>query len=515
MSVTPPSAAPKAAGDNPSASQPITRRLEVADVIVVEPAKMKLALRGAFVGNFMEWYDFGIYGYLAVTMTKVFTTGMPDSLGLTVTLLGFAVSFLVRPFGGMILGPIGDRIGRQKVLYFTMAIMAIATALIGLLPSAEQAGGFWVIIPLYLLKMAQGFSTGGEFAGATTYVSEFSPDKDRGYWASKLNVGSYLGFAAGASVVAATTLMTENILGIENAMVAWGWRIPFLLAIPLGTIAIYFRMRIPEPPGFEETRELQLAHHPVDPHDLQYRHSLGSLIRVYWKQILIGISIVAAEGTAGYALTSYMPTYLEKELQVSNLNAAIATVPVLVVMALLLPTIGRWSDRIGRRKVYFLATGSSVLLMFPAFAILQAAPTAGMWVVFLALGIVAIPVAFFVSMTASALPALFPTAARFSGMGITYNVAASLFAGTTPLIADLLVNSTKGSWISPFMPALWIMVFSVIAIFAVMLMKETGSRPLLGSVPTVTSLEEARELVASQDANPHLDTSTMPLLQIR
>lgn len=476
---------------------------------------MKLALRGAFVGNFMEWYDFGIYGYLAVTMTKVFTSGMPDSLGLTVTLLGFAVSFLVRPFWGLILGPIGDRIGRQKVLYFTMAIMAIATALIGLLPSAEQAGGFWVIIPLYLLKMMQGFSTGGEFAGATTYVSEFSPDKDRGYWASKLNVGSYLGFAAGASVVAATTLITETLLGIDGAMVAWGWRIPFLLAIPLGAIAIYFRMRIPEPPGFEETRELQLANQPTDPHDLQYRHSLGSLIRVYWKQILIGISIVAAEGTAGYALTSYMPTYLEKELQVSNLNAAIATVPVLVIMSLILPKIGRWSDRIGRRKVYLLATGSSIVLMLPAFAILQTAPQAGMWVVFVALGIVAVPVAFFVSMTASALPALFPTAARFSGMGITYNIAASLFAGTTPLIADLLVNATHGSAISPFMPALWIMTFSVVAVFAVLMMKETAARPLLGSVPTVASRADAEELVATQAENPLLDTSTMPLDLIR
>ncbi len=496
-------------------THPPTRPLEVDDLIIVEPSKMKLALRGAFVGNFMEWYDFGIYGYLAVTMTKVFTSGMPDSLGLTVTLLGFAVSFLVRPFGGLILGPIGDRIGRQKVLYFTMAIMAIPTALIGLLPSAEQAGGFWVIIPLYLLKMMQGFSTGGEFAGATTYVSEFSPDKDRGYWASKLNVGSYLGFAAGATVVAATTLITETLLGIDGAMVAWGWRIPFLLAIPLGAIAIYFRMRIPEPPGFEETRELQLANQPTDPHDLQYRHSLGSLIRVYWKQILIGISIVAAEGTAGYALTSYMPTYLEKELQVSNLNAAIATVPVLVIMSLMLPKIGRWSDRIGRRKVYLLATGSSIVLMLPAFAILQTAPQAGMWVVFVALGIVAVPVAFFVSMTASALPALFPTAARFSGMGITYNIAASLFAGTTPLIADLLVNATHGSAISPFMPALWIMTFSVVAVFAVLMMKETAARPLLGSVPTVASRADAEELVATQAENPLLDTSTMPLDLIR
>lgn len=479
--------------------------------MVVEPSKMKLALRGAFVGNFMEWYDFGIYGYLAVTMTRVFTEGMPKELGLTVTLLGFAVSFLVRPFGGLILGPIGDRIGRQKVLYFTMALMAIATALIGMLPSAAQAGGFWVIIPLYLLKMMQGFSTGGEFAGATTYVSEFSPDKDRGFWASKLNVGSYLGFAAGATVVAVTTYITEYLMGIDDAMLDWGWRIPFLLAIPLGAIAIYFRMRIPEPPGFEETRAMQEAYQPKDPHDLQYRHSLPTLIRVYWKQILIGIAIVAAEGTAGYALTSYMPTYLEEELHVSNLNAAIATVPVLVIMALMLPTIGRWSDRVGRRRVYFIATGATLVLMLPAFALLQLAPQLGMWIVFVALGLVAIPVAFFVSMTASALPALFPTAARFSGMGITYNIAVSLFGGTTPLFANLLVNATHGSWISPFMPALWIMAFSVIAVFAVFAMRETGARPLLGSVPTVTTLEEAQELVATQDENPHIDTSTMPL----
>ncbi|MFT3877531.1 MAG: MFS transporter [Propioniciclava sp.] len=495
----------------PPNTRPPTRKLETSDVIVVEPSRMKLALRGAFVGNFMEWYDFGIYGYLAVTMTKVFTEGMPKELGLTVTLLGFAVSFLVRPFGGLILGPIGDRIGRQKVLYFTMALMATATALIGVLPSAAQAGGFWIIIPLYLLKMMQGFSTGGEFAGATTYVSEFSPDKDRGFWASKLNVGSYLGFAAGATVVAITTFITEYAMGIDNAMMDWGWRIPFLLAIPLGSIAIYFRMRIPEPPGFEETRAAQEAFQPTDPLDLQYRHNLPSLIRVYWKRILIGIAIVAAEGTAGYALTSYMPTYLEEELQVSNLNAAIATVPVLVVMSLMLPTIGRWSDRIGRRRVYFLATGSTLVVMLPAFAILQLAPQLGMWIVFVALGLVAVPVAFFVSMTASALPALFPTAGRFTGMGITYNIAVSLFGGTTPLFANLLVNATHGSPVSPYMPAIWIMAFSAIAVAAVFAMPETAARPLLGSVPTVATREEAEELVKTQDSNPLIDVTTMPL----
>ncbi|NNV09077.1 MFS transporter, partial [Geobacillus sp. MMMUD3] len=166
------------------------KRLDADDCIVVEPKSIRTAIGGTTVGNFMEWFDFGVYGYLAVTMTTVFTEGMDKQMGLLVTLLGFAVSFLVRPLGGMVLGPLGDKIGRQKVLFFTMATMATATALIGMLPTAAQVG-LWVIIPLYILKMIQGFSTGGEYAGATTYVSEFAPDKSRGYWASWLDVGSY------------------------------------------------------------------------------------------------------------------------------------------------------------------------------------------------------------------------------------------------------------------------------------------------------------------------------------
>src|SRR5690606_21257363 len=158
------------------------RRLRVGDVLVVKRSRIRSAISGTVVGNFMEWFDFGIYGYLAVTMTAVFTEGLPREAGLLVTLFGFAVSFLVRPLGGIVLGPIGDKIGRQKVLFLTMTMMAISTSLIGILPTAAQIG-LWAIIPLYLLKMIQGFSTGGEYAGATTYVAEFSPDRRRGFWA--------------------------------------------------------------------------------------------------------------------------------------------------------------------------------------------------------------------------------------------------------------------------------------------------------------------------------------------
>ncbi|MEG0214044.1 MAG: MFS transporter, partial [Glutamicibacter sp.] len=261
----------------------VSRRLRADDCIVVDKKELRRAQIGAGIGNFIEWYDIGVYGYLAVTMTAVFTEGMDQSMGLLVTLFGFAVSFIVRPLGGMILGPLGDKIGRRKVMFFTIALMAGATTLIGLLPTAGQVG-LWVIVPLYLLKMLQGFSTGGEYSGAATYVAEFSPDDRRGFMTSLLNSGSMLGFAAGAAVVAATSMLTTSVWG-ENAMLAGGWRIPFLVALPLGIVAISLRSKIPESPTFEAARE---AAEVGKVHPMFVRHNLPNIFRHYWPQILIG-----------------------------------------------------------------------------------------------------------------------------------------------------------------------------------------------------------------------------------
>ncbi|WP_375294436.1 MFS transporter [Microbacterium sp.] len=499
-STEPPKANPVAVTPAPRAPRRQSRRLRVDDVLVVKRSRIRTAISGTVVGNFMEWFDFGIYGYLAVTMTAVFTEGLPPEAGLLVTLFGFAVSFLVRPLGGAVLGPIGDRIGRQKVLFFTMAMMAASTTLIGVLPTAAQIG-LWAILPLYLLKMVQGFSTGGEYAGATTYVAEFSPDRRRGYWSSWLDAGSYLGFAAGASTVALTTLIVESISG-PGAMTEYGWRIPFLVALPLGVAAIWLRSRIPETPAYEVAESA--GETKPDAADPFARHGLIGIFRHYWRQILIAMAIVAATNTAGYALTSYMPTYLETEVGVSNLLAAMATVPVLIVLSASLPLVGHLSDRIGRKPVYLLGSASTIVLMLPAFALLQ---TGAIWAIFVALLLCSVPVALWIGPSAAALPAMFPTASRFGAMAIAYNLSVSLFGGTTPLFSEWLIQLTGNS----YMPAFYIMFFGAVAGVAVLTMRESARRPLLGSVPTVETRAEAAELVAGQDENPLIDTRTMPL----
>lgn len=480
-------------------------RLTVDDVNVVPPEKLRPAINGTVVGNFMEWYDFGIYGYLTVTMTAVFTQGLPQQWQLLAVMFGFAVSYLVRPLGGIVLGPLGDKIGRQKVLYVTMAMMAIATALIGLLPTAAAIGG-WALVLLYILKLFQGFSTGGEYAGATTYVSEFSPDRRRGYYSSFLDLGSYTGFAAGAAVVAITTWVTTHFWG-PTAMTDFGWRIPFLTAIPLGIIAVYLRTRLPETPVFENQVEEDEAL-ATDPDDPYARLGLFGVVRHHWRPLLIAMAIAAAANTAGYALTSYMPVYLETQIGMHSASAAMITVPVLIIMALCMPLVGRISDRVGRKPVYAFAMLFTLVMMVPAFLIMNIGTV---WSVLIALSLVAVSTGIYVSLSASAIPALFPTASRFSGMGISYNLAVSLFGGTTPLITQFLLQKTG----LDIVPALYIMAFSAVAAIALYFMPETANRPLPGSFPTVETEAEAEEIVASQDEDPKVIIEQMPFPEER
>lgn len=508
---------------SPSASR--TRRLDVSDVIVVEKPVLWRAIAGTVVGNLMEWYDVGVYGYLAVTIGHVFLSTAPDTVQRLFSLGVFAVTYLARPIGGVLLGSLGDRLGRQRVLASTLLAMSTATFLIGILPDYAQVGA-WAPFALAALKLLQGFSTGGEYAGATTLITEYAPDRRRGFYSSLLDVGSYLGFALGAAVV---SVLQMNVA--ESVMQDWGWRIPFVLALPLAAVAIYFRNRVDDTPIYRRVQQLQGARAQADAEQgltqrlaqdsaqgaaqgsardsaISKRGSarkrsgsgLAVLFRNYWRELLMGFTLVAAGNTIGYTLTSYMPTYLTTTLHYDMAHGNLVTIPVLVMVAIFIPIAGALSDRFGRKVLLGVGSLGGAVLVIPAFLLME---TGSLIETFCGLLLLAIPMACMVANIASTLPALFPTSVRYSGMGISYNFAATLFAGTAPLIMEALVTVTGNA----LAPAFWIVFTSVCGVVAALCLKESARKPMPGAMPSVASEDEARELVAHQDSDPDLDVS--------
>ncbi|UFU13268.1 MFS transporter [Curtobacterium sp. C1] len=484
--------------DPSSTSTRPRRRLRVSDVTVVDKSMMRRAVSGMVVGNTMEWYDVGVYGYLAVTMGQVFLPTAASSVQILFSLGVFAATYVARPLGGIVFGRLGDRLGRQKVLATTLILMASSTFLIGVLPAYATIGALAPVV-LVVLKLAQGFSTGGEYAGATTFVTEYAPDRRRGFFASILDFGSYMGFALGASVVTVLQLTLGSA-----TMTAWGWRVPFLLAGVIGVVAIWFRLRIEESPVFQATQAAQEAAASSREAAAGGRPtSVLAMVRDHWRPIVIAIMLVGASNTVGYALTSYMPTYLTDSLGYSAIDGTLLTIPVLVLLAVMLPLAGRLSDRIGRRTVMWIGAGTTVVLVVPAFLLIG---HGAQWSTLAGLGLLALMTALWVSNQAASLPALFPTATRYGGMGFAYNIAIAVFGGTTPLIVQALLTVTGDQ----LAPAYFLMAMSIVGAVGVLCMRESSQRPLPGSMPAVESEAEARELVLTQDTNPNLDLGDLP-----
>ncbi|HEY8721912.1 MFS transporter [Pengzhenrongella sp.] len=481
-----------------------SRRLHFKHINIVNPGRLRKALGGTIVGNTMEWFDVGVFGYLITTMGPVFLPEADKSVQ-TLFLLGtFAVTFIARPVGGVFFGWLGDKVGRQRVLAWTLIMMAASTFVVGLLPGYAQIG-IWAAVLLVVTKLIQGFSTGGEYAGATTFVSEHSPDSRRGYFASWLDVGSYLGFALGAAVVSVLQLT----LG-QHEMEAWAWRLPFLIAGPLGLIAIWFRNKIEESPAFTAAQDAQevasASNATASEADISAEASLKTpvgIFKAYWRGILASMICVAAANTVAYTLTSYMPTYLTTNRGYDEVHGTLLTIPILVVMSLAIPFAGRLSDKIGRRPTMWIGAGSAVVLSIPAFLLIG---DGKVWTTMLGLAMIAFPVVFYVSNIASALPAQFPTASRYGAMGIAYNFAVAIFGGTAPFIIAWLIDSTDDL----MMPAYYLVGTSFVGGIAIYFLKESSQRHLPGSMPSVDSVEAAHDLVASQDDNPLLDMNELP-----
>ena len=419
-----------------------------------EPSPLHRAVGASALGNAVEWFDYGIYAYGVTYISAALFPGDTEEAVLF-ALATFAISFLVRPLGGLFWGPLGDRIGRKSVLAMTILLMAGATFAVGLIPSYDSIG-FWAPTILIVLRMVQGFSTGGEYGGAATFMAEYAPDDRRGFYGSFLEFGTLAGFSFGAALMLGYSLH----LG-DEAMHDWGWRIPFLIAGPVGLVGMYLRSKLEDTPVFRE--EMASADRRKPP-------GLFAMIRDYWRPLLVVGGLVVALNVVNYSLLSYMPTYLQRRIGLSNEEALIVPIIGMVFMMLFLPFAGALSDRVGRRPMWRWSLIGLLIFVVPLYMLIGTG-FAGAIVAFMALGLLYVPQLATISAT---FPAMFPTAVRFSGFAIAYNISTSIFGGTAPMIGSGLISLTG----DPLMPAYYMMLACLVGLVALRFMPETAGRSL-------------------------------------
>lgn len=455
-------------------------------VTITDDKTMRRAVAAAAIGNVTEWYDFGVYAYLVPTITTVFFSNLPKPVATIYTFGLFAVSFLVRPLGGFIFGPLGDRIGRTKVLAITVIMMASGTTVLGLLPTYATIGLAAPLLVLFV-RIIQGLSTGGEYGGAMTFIAEYSADRRRGFFGSWLEFGTLTGYALGATLV---TVLTTALS--PEQMVSWGWRLPFLLALPLGVAGVYLRTKLEETPAFEQMLASSEEHQGPTA-----KEALRGVFADHWRTMLLAGGIIVAWNVTNYMLTSYVPTYLTDTLPskgehgISETVSQLLQIAVLIILMVVITFLGRLSDRLGRRPMLLIGAAALVVLGLPSVLLLRAG---GLFTTFLGLLVMGLMLVCFSSTAPSTLPAMFPTHLRYSGLSVTFNLFVSAFGGTTAIVVSgLVLASGDLNW-----PGYYLIAAGVVGAVSAYFLKESNGLPLEGSQPAVATEQEARELIADR-----------------
>ena len=416
---------------------------------------IRRAVAGASIGNAVEWFDFAIYGFLATFIAGQFFPAGDETAALLNTFAIFAAAFFMRPLGGFVFGPLGDRIGRQRVLALVILLMSAATLGIGLLPIYGAIG---VLAPLLLLvlRCLQGFSAGGEYGGGAVYLAEFATDERRGVTVTFMVWSGVLGFLLGSI----TVTLLQAVLSTA-AMESYGWRIPFLIAGPLGLVGLYIRLRLSDTPQFAElSKSDQTAESP-----------LREAVSTAWRSILQVIGLMIVFNIGYYVVFAFLPSYFIKTLQFSATDAFLSiTLACLVALVLILP-LAMLSDRIGRRPLLIGGAVAFAVLGYPLFLLLN---TGSLAAAIAAHCVLAAIESVYVSTAVSAAVELFATRVRFSGFSIGYNVCVAVFGGTTPYIVTWL-TATTGDAIAP---AYYLVIAAMVSLGVVLTLRESAGRSL-------------------------------------
>jgi MHS family proline/betaine transporter-like MFS transporter len=416
-------------------------------------SKAKKATRAAVFGTFVEYYDFSVYGYVAATLAMVFFPSDDPTIGLLNTFLVFGSAFLVRPLGAIGFGWLGDKVGRRASLIASITLMGAAATLIGLLPGYAVIG-VWAPILLVALRMLQGFSAGGEIGGAASYIREWAPPSRRSLYISFLPSIAQLGkgLAAAFAGLAAATLT-------DPQMFEWGWRIPFLLALPLGIIGLWMRLSIEDSPEFESKK---------DDTAVKKGQPFAELISTYPRALFKVILISLVQNIGTYIGTVFIAAYFSSILGYTKGQASTIVLIAVILAAFLIPLAGQLGSYRGAKSVLRLSYLAYAVLSVPSFMLMQQG-SVNLAIAGLALGM--IPYALCQAGTYSVMPEFFPMHIRHTGVAFGHSVGAVIGGGVGPYFATWLIGATGNQ----YAPAYILCVAGLIGLIVISTVRKNAS----------------------------------------
>jgi MHS family proline/betaine transporter-like MFS transporter len=438
----------------------LTAATSAEQVRTSTPAETRKVTVAGAIGFFVENYDNSVYGFLAGIIAIVFFPEGAEQIALLFTLGIFAVSFIFRPVGGVLIGILSDRVGRRPAMVLALTLMAGATTVIGLLPGFAT-WGIWSVILLLLMRMIQGISVGGEVSAAMSFVGEHAPPKRRAFLMSFPQAGSTLANLTGT----AFAFLLTSILP-PDAMESWGWRIPFLLAAPLGIIGFYIRRKLEDTPAFAELQaEGRVARNPLK--DVFSRANRGQLGLAFVLPLL---------NSAGFfVLFVYMPTYMATQLGYTRPEGLIVSAAALAMCTIAIPFSALLADKVGRRPIMLWSCALIIVLAVPTYMLVG---TGNLTLAILGGVVLALAFAGNYSVIHPLMLEMFPTHMRTTAYSLGYNVTTALFGGAAPLILSALYLQTGNL----LLPGFFIALSAVGTGIATFVKKETAGRSLTNFV---------------------------------